>query len=176
MNKKEISAFSDGAGNVTLSGFTFLINKRPEEFEVCLLIKKSGYLSAGCWLTSSLYPDGRFLQGHSGFIEATDVLAWIPIEKASTDINRMCWNPAYHPIAFFADCFTVYAKDNDPRLVIEYTGGAEEVVLIYLDVITGKIDGDSCDFKETLRAFYTDNKERLVKDYYNGKYNVLPNW
>ena len=176
MNNNGIAALSDGAGKVTLSGFTFLMDQQPEEFEVCLLIKKTGYLSAGCWLTSSLYPDGRFLQGHSGFVEATDVLAWMPIEKTSTDLNRMCWNPDYRSIASFLDCFIVYAKNTDPTLIIEYSGGEEKVVLINMDVTTGELDGDSQDVQETLKAWYNDNKVKLIKDYYSGSYKVLPNW
>ena len=95
MKKYEVNATSDDQRQVTLSGFTFITDKLPDDFEVCLVIETDGHLRAGCWDTGTRYTQdgapGVFRQSRGGVLEVGDVLAWLPIEQASIDINKVCW-------------------------------------------------------------------------------------
>lgn len=44
-------AVSNKPGEITLTGFYFIKDMLPHDFEVCLIIEKNGHLSAGCWDT-----------------------------------------------------------------------------------------------------------------------------
>ena len=93
MRRNEVLAISNKPGEVTLKGFTYIKDRFPDDFEVCLIVEKDGHLSAGCWdvglwSTENGKP-GSFRQGRGGVIEADDVLAWLPIEKTTIDIRFM---------------------------------------------------------------------------------------
>ena len=93
---------------IILSGFTFMKGEKPGEFEVCVIVEKDGHLSAGCWM------NGVFRQGRGGVIDADNVLAWLPIEKVSIDINSYGWNPAMQLVARycgFNDWYKTYSKE-----------------------------------------------------------------
>lgn len=51
MSSNEVLAISNHPGEVTLKGFTFIRDRLPDDFEVCLIVEKGGNLSAGCWDT-----------------------------------------------------------------------------------------------------------------------------
>ena len=187
MSRNEVFAISDKPGEVTMKGFKFMKDRLPDDFEVCLIVEKTGHLSAGCWDTGFWSTEngqpGSFRQSRGGTIEADDVLAWLPIEETAIDIKGLWWNPAYRLISVFLDCVLVFAKDADDCLIIEYSGGDEEKVIFNMDVKTGnifEIDKNSRDeidyLQTTLRAWYDDLKEKLLEDYHSGRYTVLPEW
>ena len=187
MISNEVFAISHKLKEVTLKGFTFIKDRLPDDFEVCLIVVKNGHLSAGCWSTGLWDTEngkpGSFRQSRGGVIEPDGVLAWLPIEKTTIDIKELWWNPEYRLISFFGDCVMVFAKDADDCLIIEYSGGDEEKVIFHMDVKTGNIiDIDKNDRDEiyylqsTLRAWYDDLKEKLLEDYHSGRYTVLPEW
>lgn len=110
-------------------------------------------------------------------------MAWLPIEKATIDINGLWWNPEYRLISAFLECVMVFAKDADECLKIEYSGGDEGKISFRMDVKTGNIlEKDENDrngifyLKSTLKAWYDHFKERLLEDYQSGRYSVLPEW
>ena len=110
------------------------------------------------------------------------MLTWLPIEKTAIDIKGLSWNPEYHLISAFYGC-RVYAKDGDNCLIFEYSGGDDEKVIFHMDVRTGNIlevekDGRDIIYylKSILRAWYEDFKEKLLEDYHNGRYTILPEW
>lgn len=187
MSKNEVSATSNKPGEVTLKGFHYMKDRFPDNFEICLIVEKDGHLSAGCWDTGLWSTEngkqGSFRQSRGGVIEPDDVLAWLPIEEATIDIKGLWWNPEYHLISAFLDCVMVFARDADDCLMIEYSGGNREKILFRMDVKTGNIieidkkDRDEIYYlQSTLRAWYEDWKEKLLEDYYNGRYHVLPKW
>lgn len=51
MDINEAFAISNKPGEITLTGFHFIKDMLPQDFEVCLIIEKNGHLSAGCWDT-----------------------------------------------------------------------------------------------------------------------------
>lgn len=51
MSSNEVFAVSHHPGEITLKGFSFIKDKLPDEFEVCLIVEKNGDLSVGCWDT-----------------------------------------------------------------------------------------------------------------------------
>lgn len=53
MDINEAFAISNKPGKITLTGFHFIKDMLPHDFEVCLIIEKNGHLSAGCWNTGS---------------------------------------------------------------------------------------------------------------------------
>lgn len=187
MSNNEVFAISHYPREVTLKGFSFIKDKLPNNFEVCLIVEKNGNLSAGCWDTGVWSTEngklGCFRQSRGGVIEADYVLAWLPIENTAIDVKSLWWNPTYQLISVFQDCFSVFAKDGDNCLIFEYSGEDDEKVIFHMDVRTGDIlevkkDGrDEIHYlKSTLRAWYNDFKEKLLKDYYSGKYTILPEW
>lgn len=184
MGTNEVFAISNKPGEVTLKGFTYMKERLPDDFEVCIIVDKDGRLSAGSWDTGLWSTEngkpGCFRQGRGGVIESDGVLAWLPIEEASINIKGLWWNPEYRLIAAFLDCVMVFAKDADDCLIIEYSGGAEEKVIFHMDVKTGNIlaiDKNGRDeipyLQRTFRAWYDDVKEKLLEDYYSGRYTVL---
>lgn len=184
MSTYEVLAISNKPGEVTLKGFTYIKERLPDDFEVCIIVDKDGRLSAGSWDTGLWSTEngkpGCFRQGRGGVIESEGVLAWLPIEEASINIKGLWWNPEYRLIAAFLDCVMVFAKDADDCLIIEYSGGAEEKVIFHMDVKTGNIlaiDKNGRDeipyLQRTFRAWYDDVKEKLLEDYYSGRYTVL---
>ena len=187
MDIYEAFAVSNKPGEITLTGFHFIKDVLPHNFEVCLIIEKNGHLSAGCWDTglwsTENGKEGSFRQSRGGVIELDNVLAWLPIEETTINIKELWWNPEYRLIATFLDCVMVFAKDADDCLIIAYAGGAEETVIFHMDVKTGNIlaiDKNGRDeiyyLQSTLRAWYDDLKEKLLEDYHSGRYNVLPEW
>lgn len=48
MDINEAFAISNKPGEITLTGFHFIKDMLPQDFEVCLIIEKNGHLSAGC--------------------------------------------------------------------------------------------------------------------------------
>lgn len=111
------------------------------------------------------------------------MLTWLPIEATAIDVNGLWWNPEFHLISVFFDCFMVFARDADNCLIFEYSGGDDEKVIFQMDVRTGNIlelEKDGRDkiyyLKSTLRAWYDDFKEKLLEDYHNGRYTILPEW
>lgn len=186
MSTNEVFAISNKPGEITLKGFNYIKDRFPDDLEVCMIIEKNGHLSAGCWDTGILSIEneksGSFRQSRRGVIEPDDVLAWLPIEKATIDIKGLWWNPEYRLISVFGDCCMVFAKDTDDCLIIEYSGGDEEKVIFRMDIRTGNIIDDDKNGREiyyvqsTLRAWYDDMKEKLLEDYYSGRYTVLPEW
>lgn len=186
MSSNETFAISNHPGEVTLKGFTFIKDRLPDDFEVCLIVEKGGNLSAGCWDTGLWSTEngkpGCFRQSRGGVIDVDYVLAWLPIEKTAIDIKGLSWNPEYHLISAFYGC-RVYAKDGDNCLIFEYSGGDDEKVIFHMDVRTGNIlevekDGRDIIYylKSILRAWYEDFKEKLLEDYHNGRYTILPEW
>ena len=51
----------------------------PEDLEACLLITKSGYIAAGCWISNSS-GEGFFSQGCNGVYKMQDVAFWATLE------------------------------------------------------------------------------------------------
>lgn len=187
MNRNEVFAISHCPQEVTLRGFSFIKDKLPQEFEVCLIVEKDGHLSAGCWDTGERSTEngktGCFRQSRGGVIDADNVLAWLPIEATAIEVTNLWWNSEYRLISDFLECFRVFAKDGDSYLIFEYSGEGDEKVIFHMDVRTGNIpeaEKDSkdtlCYLKSTLREWYDDFKEKLLKDYHNGRYTVLPEW
>ena len=183
----EVKAISDNFQTVSLTGFTFIADRLPNDCEVCLIVETGGHLSAACWDTGTKWTQdgepGVFHQSRGGVLYVSDVLAWLPIEKCSIDIKQICWNPEYHLIGSTAYCFTVYAKDADSCLIVEYTGGDGGVILFHMDVKTGNSFATNKDDREEisyikggLKDWYEDNKDRLIEDYHSGHYSVLPEW
>jgi len=89
----EVFATSNKPAEVSLNGFTYIKDRMPGDFEVCIIIEKSGHLSAGCWDTGLWSTDngrkpGSFRQARGGIIEADDVLAFLEIEKAAIDVRE----------------------------------------------------------------------------------------
>ena len=93
MSNNEVFATSNYLGEITLKGFSFIKDKLPDDFEVCLLVLKDGRLSAGCWDTGMWSTEngkpGCFRQSRGGVIEVDYVLAWLPIEETSIDVNSL---------------------------------------------------------------------------------------
>ena len=187
MSKDEVFAISNKPGEVTLKGFNYIKDRFPDDFEVCMIIEKNGRLSAGCWETGGRSAEngkpGSFRQGQGGVIECDDVLAWLPIEKGTIDVKGLWWNPEYRLISVFLDCCMVFAKDADDYIIIEYSGGNEDKIVFRMDVKTGNILATNKNVRDeiyylqsTLRAWYDDMKEKLLEDYYSGRYTVLPEW
>ena len=187
MSSNEVLAVSNHPREVTLKGFTFIKDRIPDDFEVCLIVEKGGNLSVGCWDTGLRSTEngklGCFRQSRGGVIDADDVLAWLPIEATAIDVNGLWWNPEFHLISVFLDCFMVFAKDADNCLIFEYSGGGDEKVIFQMDVRTGnilEIEKDGRDkiyyLQSTLQAWYDDFKEKLLEDYHNGRYTILPEW
>lgn len=76
--------------DIPITKFTDIGDRLPDDFEVCLIVEKSGRLTAGCWDTG-LYArkDGKpgcFKQSRGGAIDIDCVKAWLPIEKYSIKI------------------------------------------------------------------------------------------
>jgi len=186
MSSNEVFAISHHPGEVTLKGFSFIKDKFPDDFEVCLIVEKDGKLSAGCWDAGWSTENGKlgcFRQSRGGVIDTEHVLAWLPIEETAIDVKGLWWNPEFHLISVFLDCFMVFAKDSDSCLIFEYSGGDDEKVIFHMDVRTGNIlelEKDGRDkiyyLKSTLRAWYDEFKEKLLEDYHNGRYTILPEW
>lgn len=90
MSNNEAFAISNHPGEVTLKGFTFIKDRLPDDFEVCLIIENDGNLSAGCWDTGLRSTEngkpGCFRQSRGGVIDTDDVLAWLPIEDTAIDV------------------------------------------------------------------------------------------
>lgn len=188
MDINEAFAISNKPGEITLTGFHFIKDMLPQDFEVCLIIEKNGHLSAGCWDTGLWSTEngkkaGSFRQSRGGVIELDDVLAWLPIEETTINIKELWWNPEYRLIAILLNCVMVFAKDADEYLTIEYYGGNEEKIIFHMDVTTGNIleidengRGEIYYLQSTMRAWYDDLKEKLLEGYYSGRYTVLPKW
>lgn len=116
-------------------------------------------------------------------LEFDSVLAWLPIEKTEIDIKELWWNPEYRLISIIYDSIMVFAKDTDNYLTMEYYGGNEGKIIFYMDVQTGNILENDKNRKEeiyylqsTLRAWYSDMREKLLEGYQNGKFTILPEW
>ncbi len=45
----EVRAISDDFQTVSLTGFTFIADRLPNDCEVCLIVETDGHLSAACW-------------------------------------------------------------------------------------------------------------------------------
>ena len=187
MSSNDVLAISNHPREVTLKGFTFIKDRLPDDFEVCLIVEKTGRLSAGCWDTGVRSREngkpGCFRQSRGGVIDADYVLAWLPLEETAIDVKGLWWNSQYHLISAFGDCCMVFAKDADNCLIIEYSGGDDEKDIFHMDVRTGnilEIEKDGRDkiyyLQSTLRAWYDDFKEKLLEDYRNGRYTILPEW
>ena len=75
----EAFAISNKPGEITLTGFHFIKDMLPQDFEVCLIIEKNGHLSAGCWDTRLWSTEnenaGSFRQSRGGVNEIDNVLA-----------------------------------------------------------------------------------------------------
>lgn len=176
---KEICAISNNPGEITLSGFTFMKDRTPDDFEVCLIVWNDGQISAGCWITDSV-GKGIFRQGRNGTIDAESILAWLPLEGKLYIEKNIWWDPEYHLIADFLECFQVFAKDGDASLVFEYTGG-EEKMTFHMNASTGEIpelnkDGyeDLSYVMNTINEWYEVFKPELLKGLTSGRYEELP--
>lgn len=188
MGTNEVFAISNKPGEVTLKGFNYIKDRLPNNFEVCLIVEKDGHLSDGCWdagLRSTDYGKipGSFRQSRGGVLEFDSVLAWLPIEKTEIDIKELWWNPEYRLISIIYDSIMVFAKDTDNYLTMEYYGGNEGKISFYMDVQTGNILENDKNRKEeiyylqsTLRAWYSDMREKLLEGYQNGRFTILPEW
>lgn len=176
---KEQYAVSNKPGEITLSGFTFMKDRTPDDFEVCLIVENMGGLSAGCWFTDS-NGNGAFRQGRNGIIDAEYVLAWFPLEEGLSIETNIWWNPEYHLIAEFYECFRVFAKDGDASLVFEYTGGKEKM-MFHLNAGTGEIPELNKEGYEdlpyimiVLDKWYEAFKPELLNGLISGQYKALP--
>lgn len=76
-----------------------------------------------------------------------------------------------------------YIKDADDYLTMKYYGGDERKIIFYMDVQTGNIlesDKNGKDeiyyLQSTLRAWYSDMREKLLEGYQNGRFTILPEW
>lgn len=183
----EVFAISNKPGEITLTGFRFIKDMLPQDFEVCIIIEKNGQLSAGCWDTGLWSTEngkaGSFRQSRGGVIELDNVLAWLPIEETTINIKELWWNPEYRLIAILLNCVMVFAKDADKYLTVEYYGGNEGKIIFHIAVTTGNIleidengRGEIYYLQSTMRAWYDDLKEKLLEGYYSGRYTVLPKW
>lgn len=47
MSSNKVFVISHHPGEVILKGFSFIKDKLPDDFEVCLIVKKDGNLTAG---------------------------------------------------------------------------------------------------------------------------------
>ena len=63
MSDKGIVAISKNPGEITLKGFTFMKDKLPDDFEVCLIVENSGHLSAACWCPGLWSTESREVSG-----------------------------------------------------------------------------------------------------------------
>lgn len=187
MSSNEVFAVSHYPREVTLKGFSFIKDKLPDNFTVCLIIEKGGKLSAGCWDTGVWSTEngkpGCFRQNRGGVIDADYVLAWLPIEETAIDVKGLWWNPEFRLISVFLDCFMVFAKDGDICLTFEYYGGGDDKIIFHMDVRTGNILELEKNSRNTIyylqsivREWYDDFKEKLLEDYHNGRYTILPEW
>ena len=77
----------------------------------------------------------------------------------------------------------VFAKDTDDYLTMEYYGGDKGKINFYMDVQTGNIlESDKNEKNEiyylqsTLRAWYSDMREKLLEGYQNSRFTILPEW
>ena len=127
----EVFAISNKPGEITLTGFCFIKDMLPQDFEVCIIIEKNGHLSAGCWDTGLWSTEngkaGSFRQSRGGVIELDNVLAWLPIEETTINIKELWWNPEYRLIAILLNCVMVFAKDADKYLTcLLYTSDAAD--------------------------------------------------
>ena len=185
MSDNGVVAISKNPGEITLKGFTFMKDKLPNDFEVCLIVENSGHLSAACWYPGLWSTEGgkpgSFRQSRGGIISPEYVLAWLPIEHTSIEKN-IWWDPDYKLIAEFWECLRVFAKNGDPILIFEYTSGAEERVLFHMDVKTGEI----VESKETgyedvkmivsvLGKWYKAFKGELLEGFTTRNYKTLSN-
>lgn len=95
MSTNEVLAISNKPGKVTLKGFTYMKERLPDDFAVCIIVYKDGRLSAGSWDTGLWSTEngkpGCFRQGRGGVIEPESVLAFLPIEEAAINIKGV-WN------------------------------------------------------------------------------------
>lgn len=137
----------------------------------------------GLWSTDHGKIPGSFRQSRGEVLEFDSVLAWLPIEKTEIDIKELWWNPEYRLISIIYDSIMVFAKDTDNYLTMEYYGGNEGKIIFYMDVQTGNILENDKNRKEeiyylqsTLRAWYSDMREKLLEGYQNGKFTILPEW
>lgn len=173
-----VSACTKNSKEVMLSGFTFMKDREPEEFEVCVIVERTGHLSAGCWLKGE--SAGVFRQGRGGIIGSEHVVAWFPIEEANIDVNNYDWNPMFRLIAEFYGV-KVFASDKDSVITLDYIGGKDEMV-IHMDVTNGQIIENDSDFedikyiKTTLMDWYGTYRDELVECYRNGRYYRLPDY
>lgn len=176
---KELFAISNNPGEITLSGITFMKDCTPDDFEVCLIVWNDGQISAGCWVTDSA-GKGIFRQGRNGTIDAESILAWLPLEGKLYIERNIWWDPEYHLIADFYECFRVFAKDGDASLVFEYTGG-EEKMIFHMNACTGEIPElnkmgyeDLSYIMNTINEWYEVFKSELIKCLTSGRYEELP--
>ena len=75
---KELSAISY-KDEITLSGFMFMKDQTPDDYEVCLIVLNDGRVSAGCWITDGV-GGGIFRLGRNGAIDGERIVAWLPLE------------------------------------------------------------------------------------------------
>lgn len=176
---KESCAISNNPGEITLSGFTFMKDRTPDDFEVCLVVWNDGMISAGCWTIDS-NGNGVFRQGRNGIIDAECILAWLPLEGTLKIEKNIWWNPEYHLIAEFLECMRVFAKDGDASLVLEYIGG-EEKMTFHMNASTGEIPElnkvgyeDLSYIRNTINEWYGLFKPELLKGLTSGRYEELP--
>ena len=61
-----------------------------DDFEVCLIVERTGHLSAGCWDTGTLATKdgapGEFRQSRGGTIDLEYVWAWLPMEEYEVEM------------------------------------------------------------------------------------------
>lgn len=77
--------------SVELKDFHYVMDgDLPDDFEVCLIVERTGHLSAGCWDTGTLATKdgapGEFRQSRGGIIDLDYVWAWLPIEEYEVEM------------------------------------------------------------------------------------------
>ena len=77
--------------SVELKDFHYVMDgDLPDDFEVCLIVERTGHLSAGCWDTGTLATKdgapGEFRQSRGGTIDLEYVWAWLPIEEYEVEM------------------------------------------------------------------------------------------
>lgn len=77
--------------SVELKDFHYVMDgDLPDDFEVCLIVERTGHLSAGCWDTGTWATKdgapGEFRQSRGGSIELESVWAWLPIEEYEVEM------------------------------------------------------------------------------------------
>ena len=125
MGTNKVFAISNKPGEVMLKSFTYMKDRIPDNFEVCLIVEKNGYLSAGCWDTGVWSTDygkvpGSFRQSRGDVIFYMDVQTGNILE---TDKNGK------DEIYYFQSTLRAWYLDMREKLLEDYQNGRFTILL-----------------------------------------------